>query len=70
MSDKAAPVAAEGIAVIGMAGRFPEARNVDEFWQNLAAAKESIAFFSEEELLAAGIDQALHKSSGSNEFNA
>jgi phthiocerol/phenolphthiocerol synthesis type-I polyketide synthase E len=30
------------IAVIGMAGRFPGAHNLDEFWQNLLAGKDSI----------------------------
>lgn len=44
------------VAIIGMAGRFPGARNIDEFWQNLRDGVESIAFFSDEELLAAGVD--------------
>jgi non-ribosomal peptide synthase protein (TIGR01720 family) len=44
-----------GIAVIGMSGRFPGARNVDEFWQNLREGVESISFFTAEELLAAGV---------------
>ncbi|MGD2087049.1 MAG: SDR family NAD(P)-dependent oxidoreductase [Candidatus Aminicenantes bacterium] len=30
------------IAVIGLSGRFPDADNVGEFWQNLAAGKNSI----------------------------
>jgi acyl carrier protein/SAM-dependent methyltransferase len=30
------------IAVIGMAGRFPDASNVDEFWNNLASGRNSI----------------------------
>ncbi|MEH2082681.1 MAG: beta-ketoacyl synthase N-terminal-like domain-containing protein [Nostoc sp.] len=25
----------EDIAVIGMAGRFPKAKNIDQFWQSL-----------------------------------
>ena len=25
----------DGIAIVGMAGRFPGARNIDEFWRNL-----------------------------------
>ncbi|MEI5640043.1 MULTISPECIES: non-ribosomal peptide synthetase/type I polyketide synthase [unclassified Pseudoalteromonas] len=49
------------IAVIGMAGRFPGAANVDQFWQNISAGKESITFFSDEELLAAGVEPALLK---------
>jgi len=47
------------IAIIGMAGRFPRARNIDEFWQNLQNGVEAIAFFSDEELIAAGINPAL-----------
>jgi len=43
------------IAVIGLAGRFPGARNVEEFWQNLRAGVESITFFSDEHLLKAGV---------------
>ena len=31
-----------GIAVIGMAGRFPDARDVNEFWNNLAGGKDSV----------------------------
>ncbi|HLF24978.1 MAG TPA: SDR family NAD(P)-dependent oxidoreductase [Anaerolineae bacterium] len=63
MSDTEARVLTDGIAVIGLAGRFPDARNVDEFWQNLVAGKESISFFSDEELLASGIDPVLLKDS-------
>jgi acyl transferase domain-containing protein len=43
------------IAVIGMSGRFPGARNLDQFWQNLVHGIESIRVFSPEELLAAGV---------------
>jgi acyl transferase domain-containing protein/thioesterase domain-containing protein len=42
------------IAVVGMAGRFPGARNVSEFWANLRDGVESVKFFTDEELLAAG----------------
>jgi acyl transferase domain-containing protein len=48
--------ATNAIAVIGMAGRFPGARNLDEFWRNLHDGVESITSFSREELLAAGVD--------------
>ena len=37
-----------------MAGRFPGARNVAQFWGNLDAGVESMRFFTDEELLAAG----------------
>ncbi|WP_315710136.1 SDR family NAD(P)-dependent oxidoreductase [Brenneria uluponensis] len=48
-----------GIAIIGMAGRFPGAVNVEAYWQNLLAGIESVQFFSRESLLAAGIDPLL-----------
>src|SRR5690242_4273897 len=47
------------IAVIGMAGRFPGARTVDEFWRNLRDGVESIRFYSDEELLAAGVEREM-----------
>jgi acyl transferase domain-containing protein len=40
----------EGIAVIGMAGRFPGAADVVEFWENIRDGKEGISFFSPEQL--------------------
>ncbi|MEU5420325.1 type I polyketide synthase [Streptomyces sp. NPDC020799] len=46
------------IAVIGMAGRFPGADTVEEFWENLAAGRESIRPVTDEEFLAAGGDPA------------
>ncbi|MFL0809497.1 MAG: SDR family NAD(P)-dependent oxidoreductase [Agarilytica sp.] len=49
------------IAIVGMAGRFPQAPSVSMFWQNLLDAKESIRFFSEEELIEAGVDPAMVK---------
>ncbi len=42
------------IAVIGLAGRFPDARNVDELWQNLAAGHCSVRRFTREEMLRSG----------------
>lgn len=44
------------IAIVGMSGRFPGAENIHAFWQNLRNGVESISFFSDEELLAEGID--------------
>jgi phthiocerol/phenolphthiocerol synthesis type-I polyketide synthase E len=46
----------EGIAVIGMSCRFPGASTIDAFWRNLRSGTESITFFSDEELAAAGVD--------------
>lgn len=47
------------LAIIGLAGRFPGAKSIDEFWQNLRDGVESIKFFSDEELTSAGIDPAV-----------
>jgi acyl transferase domain-containing protein/acyl carrier protein len=49
------------IAVIGMSGRFPQSRNLSEWWENLRAGTELVSFYTEEELLAAGVDAALLK---------
>ncbi len=46
------------IAIIGMVGRFPGANNLETFWQNLADGVEGISFFSDQELLASGVDPA------------
>ncbi|MGB0384784.1 MAG: type I polyketide synthase, partial [Ardenticatenaceae bacterium] len=43
------------IAIIGMAGRFPGARHIEQFRKNLENGVESITFFSDEELLAQGV---------------
>lgn len=43
------------IAVVGMAGRFPGARSIEEYWSNLRNGVESVRVFTEEELLAAGV---------------
>jgi amino acid adenylation domain-containing protein len=47
------------IAIVGMSCRFPGANNVNEFWENLRAGKEGISFFTDEEMIAAGVDTAL-----------
>jgi len=48
--------AASEVAVIGFAGRFPGAPNIDEFWKNLRDGVESVSFFTKEELLGSGVD--------------
>jgi phthiocerol/phenolphthiocerol synthesis type-I polyketide synthase E len=40
----------DGIAVIGMAGKFPGAPTLDVFWNNLKAGVESVSHFSDQEL--------------------
>lgn len=43
------------VAIVGMAGRFPGARDLAEFWSNLSAGVESIVTLTDEELTAAGV---------------
>ncbi len=38
------------VAIIGMAGRFPGADTIDEFWDLLSGGRETISFFSDSEL--------------------
>lgn len=45
----------DDIAIIGMSGRFPGARDLRAFWQNLRGGVDSIGHFSEEELIASGL---------------
>ena len=47
--------ASPDVAVIGMSGRFPGADGVEAFWRNLREGVESITFFTDEELRAAGV---------------
>lgn len=46
------------IAIIGMAGRFPKADNIDEFWTNLVSSTDCITRFSREELAGMGVSPA------------
>lgn len=52
------PMDMERIAVVGLAGRFPGAATIAQFWQNLCNGVEARTPFSEEEL-AATVDPAL-----------
>src|SRR5215475_10185301 len=55
MSTEELQTSHDSIAIIGVAGRFPGARNIDEFWHNLCQGVESISFFTEEEVQAARV---------------
>ena len=54
MTDSNTSQPLDGIAVVGIAGRFPGSRDCDEFWQNLRAGREGLTFFTDEEIEAAG----------------
>jgi acyl transferase domain-containing protein len=45
------------VAIIGMAGRFPGAKNLDEYWDNLKNGRETVSFFTDEEIEAAGVSR-------------
>ncbi|MBX3611477.1 MAG: SDR family NAD(P)-dependent oxidoreductase [Hydrogenophaga sp.] len=47
------------IAIVGMAGRFPDAQDLDGFWRNIREGVESLETFSDEDLREAGVDPAL-----------
>jgi len=59
MSDPTFQPPVESIAIIGMRGRFPGARDIEQFWQNLRNGVEGISFFSEQEVVAAGVDPSV-----------
>jgi len=42
----------EGVAIIGMSGKFPGAPDLETFWANIAAGKDTITHFSRAELEA------------------
>jgi len=48
-------MSASGIAVVGMAGRFPGAPDIARFWHNLEQGVESIRALTDDQLLAAGV---------------
>ncbi|MBD2515130.1 SDR family oxidoreductase [Nostoc sp. FACHB-973] len=47
------------IAIIGMSGCFPEAEDIEQFWQNIRDGVESIHKFTDQELKDLGVDAAL-----------
>ncbi|MET0399319.1 MAG: non-ribosomal peptide synthase/polyketide synthase [Longimicrobiaceae bacterium] len=58
------PQGGREVAVIGMAGRFPGARDLDEFWRNLRAGVRSVRRFSDAELRASGVPRRDRESPG------
>ena len=53
------PDAEHAIAVIGMAGRFPQAPDVEAFWSLLREGREAVTFLSDAELRHAGVSESL-----------
>ena len=48
---------ANAIAIVGMAGRFPGATTLRQFWENLRAGTEGVEFLSDDELRRRGVDE-------------
>ncbi|MCA9554900.1 MAG: amino acid adenylation domain-containing protein, partial [Myxococcales bacterium] len=44
------------VAIIGMAGRFPQADDITGFWQNLVEGRDCITHFTQEELRGTELD--------------
>jgi microcystin synthetase protein McyG len=55
---------AEDVAIVGMAGRFPKAKNAAEFWRNLVDGVACTTTFTDEEMEEAGVDPQLLRSPG------
>jgi len=49
------PGATTDTAIIGMAGRFPGANSIDEYWKNLQEGHDSLRSFSTKELVSCGV---------------
>lgn len=47
------------IAIVGLAGRFPGADDVEAFWRNIEGGVESVTRFTDDELRARGVPQSL-----------
>lgn len=47
------------IAVVGMSGRFPGARDIDQFWDNLVQGRDSISRLERADLVRAGVEPGL-----------
>ncbi len=53
------PTNSADIAVVALSGRFPKARDVDEFWANLRAGVDATSTFSRDEMAADGVPDEL-----------
>src|SRR6185295_11871766 len=55
MSELATHEPIESIAIVGLAGRFPGAQNIEQFWRNLCDGQETITRFTDQDLEQAGV---------------
>jgi len=46
----------QGVAIVGMAGRFPNANSIAQFWRNMVDGIDCTRLLSREEIIASGVD--------------
>jgi acyl transferase domain-containing protein/acyl carrier protein len=51
------------IAIVGLSGRFPGARSLEHFWENLRAGLDVLQTFTDEEMASAGVPPAIRSGS-------
>ncbi|MEU0953273.1 type I polyketide synthase [Streptomyces niveus] len=56
MTDELTDSALGLVAVVGMAGRFPGAGDLDRFWANVVAGRHAMRDLTDDELRASGVD--------------
>lgn len=49
------------IAIIGMTGRFPGARDLEEFWENLRSGRNCISYFSRDDASQSRVPKAMRE---------
>ena len=49
----------EAVAIVGMAGRFPQARNIAEFWRNICEGRDCISRFDPSDLIREGVPETV-----------
>ncbi|AOM78758.1 hybrid non-ribosomal peptide synthetase/type I polyketide synthase [Pedobacter steynii] len=47
------------VAVVGMACKFPDAENINTYWENIQRGKESVRFYTTEEVMESGVKSEL-----------
>ena len=57
MSRSVSSMTPNAIAIVGMAGRFPGAASVSEYWRNLRGGVESIVDLTHDDLVSAGVGE-------------
>jgi phthiocerol/phenolphthiocerol synthesis type-I polyketide synthase E len=57
MSESTQSYPSSAVAVIGMAGRFPKAADLDAFWENLRGGVEAISVLTDDELRESGVPE-------------